>query len=94
MLYRTYCEACHRHDGSGTNGLAPPLVSSEVVNGPEAILSGVIWNGKSDPVRVNGKWIRYNEPMPAFRDNPAWDSLKLAAVTAYVKNAFAENKAK
>ena len=94
VLYRTYCEACHRHDGSGTNGLAPPLVGSEVVNGAEAALSGVIWNGKSDPVRVNGKWIRYNEPMPAFRDNPAWDSLKLAAVTAYVKNAFAENKAK
>lgn len=94
VLYRTYCEPCHRHDGSGMNGLAPPLVGSEVVNGPEADLSGVIWNGKSDPVRVNGRWIRYNEPMPAFRENPAWDSLKLAAVTAYVKNAFAENKAK
>jgi mono/diheme cytochrome c family protein len=94
VLYRTYCEACHRHDGSGTNGMAPPLVGSEVVNGPEAALSNVIWNGKSDPVRVKGSWVHYNEPMPAFRVNPAWDSLKLAAVTAYVRNAFAENKAK
>ncbi len=89
-LYSQYCAACHRPGGEGTPNLAPPLLGSAVVNGPQEKLAAVIWHGKSEPVLINGNLVTFKEPMQAFKDNPAWDEKMLEAVVAYVKNAFAE----
>jgi mono/diheme cytochrome c family protein len=89
-LYAQYCAACHRPGGEGTPNLAPPLLGSEVVNGPKELLASVIWHGKSAPVLVNGQLESFKEPMQAFKDNPAWDEKMLEAVVAYVQNAFAQ----
>ncbi len=91
VLYRSYCEACHQSDGSGRNGLAPPLVGSSVVNGDLPHLKQVVWEGKKGPVSIRGEMRTFDGEMPAFRDNPAWDSTMLDAVVAYVRNAFADN---
>ncbi|MEY3050801.1 MAG: hypothetical protein RLY31_586 [Bacteroidota bacterium] len=91
VLFRTYCEACHQADGSGRNGLAPPLVGSSVVNGDPSHLRRIIWEGKTGPVSIRGEIRSFDGEMPAFRDNPAWDSTMVAAVAEYVRNAFADN---
>jgi hypothetical protein len=72
--------------------LAPSLVGSKVVNGPKEKMMQVVWEGKHDPIIINGQVLTFNNPMPAFKDNPAWTRDMLDEVIAFVKNAFAENE--
>jgi hypothetical protein len=89
-LYRQYCSICHRPGGEGIANVAPPLRGAETLNKSPDYIFRIIWNGKSDPIRVDGKTVRFNNPMPAFKDNPAWKEEDAKAVAAFVKNAFGE----
>jgi mono/diheme cytochrome c family protein len=59
--YRVHCSACHQLDGSGIEKLYPPLIKNETINGEKDELIGIILNGLSGPIKVNG--IEYNQVM-------------------------------
>jgi mono/diheme cytochrome c family protein len=83
-LYQQACAACHGLAGEGLPNLAPPLVDSEWVTGPEDRLIRIVLHGMEGPIEVNGR--RY-EPPAILPNMPAVDSLtdtELAALLGYV----------
>lgn len=76
-LYVTNCSQCHQLDGSGAEGLFPPLAGNPVVTLHDpAPLIDIIINGRGS--------------MPPFRNT--LDSEEAAAVISYIRNAW-ENEA-
>ena len=47
-VYNVTCIACHKEDGRGQSGQAPPLVDSEWVNGPHDRLARIVLHGIKD----------------------------------------------
>lgn len=91
LQYQRVCLACHQADGKGQQYLAPPLVSSEWVLGPEQRLIALILDGLTGPIEVLGK--TYTVPeiqpvMPGLRVNPDFSDEQLAAVMTYIRNAW------
>ncbi|HSU40159.1 MAG TPA: copper-containing nitrite reductase [Polyangiaceae bacterium] len=83
-LFASTCSACHQATGSGLPGSIPPLAGSDflVKNDKERVL-GVVLNGLSGPVKVNGA--SFNSVMPT------WNHLtndELANVITYVLNSW------
>lgn len=86
-VYETYCLACHQADGSGVPRLNPPLAKVDYVTGDKKRLIGIILNGFSEEVEINGEY--YNNVMAPH------DFLKdgeIADVLTYIRNSFG-NKA-
>jgi glucose/arabinose dehydrogenase/mono/diheme cytochrome c family protein len=86
--YLAVCYACHGLNGEGIVPLAPPLVNSAWVLGPERRLVRIVLHGLEGPVRVNGT--RYEPPL-ALEAMPALESLddeKVAAVLTYLRRAW------
>jgi len=82
-VYVARCSTCHRLEGEGTPGTAPPLrgmLGRYVVNGEgrDFLASIVVW-GMIGPIESGGK--RYNAVMPPFA---TLDDESLAAVLRYV----------
>ncbi len=76
-LYVTNCGQCHQIDGSGAEGLFPPLAGNPVVTLHDpAPMIDIIINGRGS--------------MPAFRNT--LDSEEAASVISYIRNAW-ENEA-
>ncbi len=89
--YAKLCIACHQADGQGLKPLAPPLVDSEWVTGPERRLIAITMEGIMGPITVNGTL--YEAPdiqpvMPGIRVNPEIDDEKFAAILTYVRNSW------
>jgi mono/diheme cytochrome c family protein len=88
LIYTQTCLPCHQSDGSGVSGLNPPLKNSPYVTGEQIKLIGIIINGLSDGVQINGD--AYTNPMPplggTLNDN------EIADVLSYIRNSFG-NKA-
>ncbi len=61
-VYGTVCVQCHKPDGMGLAGLAPPLVGSEWALGPEERAIRIVLNGIRGPITVNGEG--FNLEMP------------------------------
>ena len=83
-LFASTCSACHQATGSGLPGSIPPLAGSDflVKNDKERVL-GVVLNGLSGPVKVNGA--SFNSVMPT------WNHLtndELANVITFVLNSW------
>jgi mono/diheme cytochrome c family protein len=86
-VYETYCLACHQADGAGVPRLNPPLSKVDYVTGDKKRLIGIILNGFSEEVEINGEY--YNNVMAPH------DFLKdgeIADVLTYIRNSFG-NKA-
>src|SRR5439155_18778338 len=83
QVYAKTCIQCHRIDGWGQEGLAPPLVNSEWVLGSEQRMARIVLHGLRGSVTVHGKtW---------SMDMPSWAALsdeQLAAVITYVRRAW------
>ncbi|MEK7667914.1 MAG: copper-containing nitrite reductase [Gemmatimonadota bacterium] len=58
------CAACHQANGQGIAGAFPPLARSDYLNADPQRAIGIVLNGKSGPVTVNGT--TYNGVMPAL----------------------------
>ncbi|MEM1296629.1 MAG: c-type cytochrome, partial [Verrucomicrobiota bacterium] len=89
--YAKLCIACHQPNGQGIAPLAPPLVDSEWVTGPERRLIAITMEGMMGPVTVNGTL--YQAPdiqpvMPGIRVNPELDDEELAGILTYVRNTW------
>jgi mono/diheme cytochrome c family protein/glucose/arabinose dehydrogenase len=80
LVYANTCNQCHKPDGRGQEGLAPPLLDSEWLLGPESRPIRIVLAGLHGPIGVSGK--TYNLEMPSFgalKDND------IAAVLTYVR---------
>jgi mono/diheme cytochrome c family protein len=86
--YTQTCLPCHQADGSGVSGLNPPLKNSAYVTGEPTKLIGIVINGLSTGVEINGD--AYTNPMPPF--GSSLHDNEIADVLTYIRNSFG-NKA-
>lgn len=83
-IYPTICGACHQPHGNGQEGLAPPLVDSEWVLGPDQRLIRIVLHGLRDAVMVKG--VKYELNMPALAE--ALDDAQIADVLTYIRREW------
>ena len=85
-IYNKFCLVCHQADGSGVDGLYPPIVATDWVGGDKERLIKLVLNGQVGPIEVNGE--SYNNVMPAqdFLKND-----EVAAVLTYIRQNFQNN---
>jgi mono/diheme cytochrome c family protein len=89
-IYGKICGACHQADGSGKEGVAPPLVGSEWVLAPGGgRLARIVLNGLTGPIRVQGR--EWNLVMPPWRENLKDE--EIAIVLTYIRTSLGTNKA-
>jgi nitrite reductase (NO-forming) len=84
-VYEQNCAACHQPNGAGLAGAFPPLAASDFLNADVARAIGVVLNGLSGPVTVNGA--QYNSLMPAL----ALSDEDAANVLTYVYSQWGNN---
>ncbi len=82
-LYEATCLACHQPNGMGQDGLAPPLVDTEWVAGPEERLIRIILQGLRGPITVKGE--KFELDMPSLG---VLDDEQIAAVLTYVRREW------
>jgi nitrite reductase (NO-forming) len=61
-LFNGACSVCHQANGQGLEGIFPPLAKSDFLAADKDRAIGVVLNGLTGPVAVNGKV--YNSVMP------------------------------
>jgi mono/diheme cytochrome c family protein len=86
--FQITCAVCHGMSGEGMVPLAPPLMNSGWVLGPEQRLARIVLQGLEGPVHVNG--IKYEPPL-TLKDMPALEMLDdqaLAAVLTYIRREW------
>jgi nitrite reductase (NO-forming) len=84
-IYAQNCAACHQPDGSGLAGAFPPVARSDYLNADVNRAIGVVLNGLSGPITVNG--VQYNSLMPAL----ALNDEDVANVLTYVYSQWGNN---
>ena len=62
-IFEQNCSPCHQPDGRGIPGAFPPLARSDFLNADFRRAIGIVINGKTGPVTVNGA--TFNSVMPA-----------------------------
>ncbi len=82
-LFEASCAACHQLHGYGLDGLAPPLVDSEWVHGPDVRLSRIVLNGLGGPISVNGR--KFDLDMPSLA---IFDDEQIASILTYVRRGW------
>jgi mono/diheme cytochrome c family protein len=82
-VYSVTCAACHKSDGMGQSGLAPPLVGSDWVLGPDTRIGRIVIHGLRGPVTLDGRL--YNLEMPGL---PTLKDDDVAAVLTYVRREW------
>ena len=78
--YGVLCSACHLADGTGLEGLAPPVAQSDWLERSDAELAQVILQGLVGPIEVNGK--PYDLVMPPLA---VLTDQEIADVLTYVR---------
>jgi nitrite reductase (NO-forming) len=63
--FNQVCAACHQQNGQGIPGAFPPLAGSDFLNADKERAIGVVINGLSGAITVNGK--PYNSQMPSLQ---------------------------
>jgi mono/diheme cytochrome c family protein len=87
-VYTNNCLSCHQESGAGIEGLYPPLAKSDYLMKDPKKSIGIILNGQTEEITVNGK--KYSTPMPA--QNYLTDE-QIADVINYTTNSWG-NKTK
>ena len=82
-VYTLYCQSCHLEDGKGLPDINPPVAKADYLKKPAKTLIGVILDGQSGEVVVNGK--KYNAIMPP---QPYLTDEQIADVLNYVRNSW------
>ena len=89
-LFRQICASCHAPDGSGIDGLAPPLMNSEYMTKPHERLALIVLHGLEGPVHVNGTLYELGHVMPGLLNNEKLTDEDIADIIAYVTSAFSD----
>jgi len=82
-LYLQHCAVCHSADGSGKEGLYPPLTATEYVTGNKSRLIGIVLHGMTGELQIEDK--TYNSVMASFsylKDN------QIAAILTWIRAGF------
>ena len=82
-VYDQYCLVCHQVDGQGVPNAFPPLSQTEYVIGDTDRLIGIVLNGLSGEIEVNG--VVYNGVMVPHN---FLSDQEVAAVITYVRSNF------
>jgi mono/diheme cytochrome c family protein len=82
QIYSDNCSACHQPTGLGIPGSFPPLRDNPRVADDEYV-RGVVTNGLSGPIEVNGE--TYDGVMPSFT---TLDDAQIDAVIAFLQNGL------
>lgn len=61
ILYENFCASCHMEDGTGLEGIIPPLANSDYVRNHQLEMPCIIRVGMEGEIVVNGK--KYNSVM-------------------------------
>ncbi len=85
-VYNATCFACHKGNGQGLIGQAPPLADSDWVNGPADRIVRIALNGVQGPIKVNGTV--WNHTMPGLGSSPILNDERMAAVLTYIRRAW------
>ncbi len=81
-LFAGTCSTCHMADGAGVDNVFPPLAGSDYVAAAGAQkIAGIVLNGLTGPVKVNGK--DYNSVMPPMSQ---LNDDEIANITTFVLN--------
>jgi len=82
-LFQGTCSVCHQPDGKGMAGVFPPLAGSDFLMADKQRSIGIVVNGLSGPVTVNGT--EYNSVMPPMSQ---LNDDGIAHILTYVRNSW------
>ena len=85
-VYMKTCFACHQSEGQGIPNAFPPLAKSDYLNADVKRAIGIILNGKTGEITVNGN--KYNSVMT----KQTLKDVQVADVMTYVYNSWGNNK--
>jgi mono/diheme cytochrome c family protein len=94
-IFQSVCQTCHGTDGNGTTALAPPLNSSDWVQGNKNRLIPIVLYGLTGPVKVAGKLYKspeINGDMPGIGANKEYTDEDIAQILSFIRNSW-NNKA-
>ena len=83
IMYKRHCLACHQRDASGIPGMYPPLANNKVISGDKAELIGIVLNGMSGEIEVNGEV--YNGIMASYRN---LSDKEISDILSYLRSGF------
>lgn len=83
VLYSGTCSTCHQADGKGLPDIFPPLAGSDYLMADKQRSIGIVLNGLSGPVTVNGK--SYTSVMPPLSN---LNDDEVANILTYVRNSW------
>ncbi len=86
IVYNQSCAACHQGDGAGIPSAFPPLTKSDYLNADKTRAIGVIKNGLTGPITVNGN--KFNGVMPSL----GMSDEDIANVLTYVYSTWGNSK--
>lgn len=82
-VYDQYCLVCHQANGQGVPSAFPPLVKTEYVLGEADQMIGIVLNGLTGEIEVNGEV--YNGVMVAHN---FLNDTEVADVITFVRSSF------
>ncbi len=82
-VYDQYCVVCHQASGEGVPNAFPPIVQTEYISGDTERLIGIVLNGLTGEIEVNGEV--YNGVMVAHN---FLSDAEVADVITYVRSNF------
>ncbi len=85
-LFQATCATCHRVDGRGQAGLAPPLVRSPWVRDADDWLVRIALQGLRGKVDVLGE--EWNSSMPGHQHDPRFNDRAVAGLLTYLRRAW------
>ena len=83
ILYQNFCVNCHMEDGTGLEGVIPPLADADWIKNNQDIFPCIIRTGMEGAVIVNGKI--YNQPMTGIK---RLSPFEIANIINYVNSAW------
>src|SRR5262245_569198 len=83
VLFAGTCSVCHQNDGAGMPNVFPPLAKSDYLMADKARSIGIVLNGLSGPVTVNGN--NFNSVMPPMSQLTGDE---IANILTYVRNSW------
>jgi mono/diheme cytochrome c family protein len=86
-LFSASCAACHRVNGLGQPGVAPPLADSEWVMGSEERLIRIVLQGAEGPITAAGA--AFDSSMPSWA---SFNDGQIAGILTYIRRNW-ENAA-
>ena len=83
ILYQNFCASCHMDDGSGLQGVMPPLANADYVAENQDKLACIIRYGMEGPIVVNDT--TYNQAMAGI---PQLTDFEITNIINYINHSW------